>query len=244
MLTDEYGVDTYPWERQREETPKSFEAFVMYRDLGYKRTLRKVILALYGIDERVYERNGEHAGKARTVERWSSKYHWTARVEEYDRWLDKQTQADHLEAVRAMRVRHAQISSIAAAKMATYLNGLDDVKLSRMTPDQAMRMFDIAAKNERIARGVPDRIVAVTDKDGNSVKQDIEVTSQSLERKFEAFLSSRDPGNTIESGEPPERLAEIAQAIAEDVASHPWPADDAEDPYAGPTTDFDPNEEQ
>ena len=64
-----------PWERQKGESEKAFEAFVTYRDMGEKRTLTAV---------------AEKLQKSGTlIRRWKSTWDWAERVRAYDNELTK-----------------------------------------------------------------------------------------------------------------------------------------------------------
>lgn len=63
-----------------DETPKAFDAFRIYRDMGKIRTLDKVVLELH---------------KSKTlIARWSTKYNWTERIFFYD--LDQETETRNI----------------------------------------------------------------------------------------------------------------------------------------------------
>ena len=65
-----------PWERQKGESEKAFEAFVTYRDMGEKRTLTAV---------------AEKLQKSGTlIRRWKSTWDWAERVRAYDNELEKE----------------------------------------------------------------------------------------------------------------------------------------------------------
>lgn len=226
MAADKYGTSRYPWERTEGETSNNYAAFLTYRDQGPRRTLRKAAMIHFNVEEADYDPMG---GGIRTLQKWSSEFRWVARSEEYDDWLRHLEDAKDIEDIKAMRTRHATISTIMQNKVAIYLNTLDDAKLARMSPDSAMRLLDLAIKNERLARGVPDSITGITNAEGGPVE--VEVSETELERKFAAFMLSRDPGNDIERGEPngadeveDDILAESIRIKAE-TAEGDWPAE-------------------
>lgn len=71
------------WDRWPGETPKPWQAFTIYRDMGLDRSGAKV---------------GDKLGKSSTlIERWSSRYRWVARVELFDAFVDKSNQASVME---------------------------------------------------------------------------------------------------------------------------------------------------
>lgn len=196
---DRYGLSDLPWERRSDEGTKAFAAFIVYRDLGPRRTLRQAALAHY----QIAEDDLKASSKKRVVEGWSSRHQWRARAEEWDNYVRHETEEKELKAIADMRVRHASLMTVMQSKMVTYLNGLTDDVIKRMSPDVAMRALDLAIKNERIARGVPDTVTALTNVHGGPVQhQEQAVTDESLERKLRAWYASRNPENTLEKGEP------------------------------------------
>ena len=71
------------WDRWPGETPKPWQAFAIYRDMGLDRSGAKV---------------GDKLGKSSTlIERWSSKFRWVSRVQLFDEFVDKSNQASVIE---------------------------------------------------------------------------------------------------------------------------------------------------
>jgi len=69
----------YPWDRQKSETRKAFEAFLCYRDMG---DARRLVLV------------GEKLGKSEALmERWSCKWGWVDRVAAYEEGV--RAEAEH-----------------------------------------------------------------------------------------------------------------------------------------------------
>lgn len=130
------GNTPEPWERQPEETPKAFEAFCVYRDLGPERSIAKA---------------GKQLGKNRvTLEQWSSKYEWVKRCTAWDTEQDRIARQDQQKEIKKMRKRHAGIAAAMLVKAATALQRLPDDEISA---SEISRMVDVASKLERISRG-------------------------------------------------------------------------------------------
>lgn len=201
-MTDEYGFSDYPWSPQEGETSTAYAAFIAYRDLGPRRTMRAAAAKFYPDDFESPEDVDPKSGKVRNFERWSSRWRWVARCEEWDTFLQKQADADEVQAVKDMRARHVNMMTVMQSKAVQYLNTITEEDLRRMTPDTAMRMLDLAIKNERLARNVPDTIQAQTDVNGGPVQATVEISVEALERRFDAWKAAHDPNNVIEKGEP------------------------------------------
>lgn len=127
-----------PWERQKGESQKAFEAFACYRDLGPKRSIAKVAQKL---------------GKSTAlIARWSARWDWVARAEAWDREQDRLRRESQLEAIKRMNEQHALIASAFLQKLVERLRTVNPMEL----PAAAMpRWFETAVKVERLARGEP-----------------------------------------------------------------------------------------
>lgn len=89
--------ETKPWERQDKEGEKPFEAFVIYRDMGEKRTLQAV---------------ADKLRKSYTlIRRWKDTWAWEDRVRAYDNNLQKEAHAEAVKKARKMADRHIGICS-------------------------------------------------------------------------------------------------------------------------------------
>ena len=65
------------WDRQPNESPKAFEAFATYRDMGYQRSLAAV---------------GWRLHKSRSLlSRWSAAHGWVKRVAAWDAYNDRES---------------------------------------------------------------------------------------------------------------------------------------------------------
>lgn len=96
--------ETEPWERQPDETPAKYNAFVVYRDLGHepegerkqKRTLRKT---------------ADIVGKNEvTINKWAHEFDWKERAREYDNELQRIKLAAKKDEIVAMQKRHMKVA--------------------------------------------------------------------------------------------------------------------------------------
>jgi len=82
-----------PWQRQKGESSKAFNAFCEYRDMGKKRTIAKV---------------AEKLGKSvKNYEHMSRRNHWVVRARAYDNHTQRAHVEERVEAIRDMEKRHA-----------------------------------------------------------------------------------------------------------------------------------------
>lgn len=125
-----------PWERQDNETPKQFEAFKIYRDMGEERSLTKV---------------AQQLKKSTTLMgRWSGINNWVERCAAWDAEQDRLLRQQQLKDIKNMRKRHADIATAMIMKAAKALKKIKDDEIK---PQDVSRMVEVASKLERISRG-------------------------------------------------------------------------------------------
>lgn len=85
-----------PWERQKGESEKAYEAFTTYRDMGAKRSVSAV---------------SERLSKSRQlISRWKSTWSWDERCREWDNQLQREAKKAAAEELRKMSQRHVKIA--------------------------------------------------------------------------------------------------------------------------------------
>lgn len=134
-----------PWEMQSTDTPKSWEAFVVYRDME-KRSLAKV---------------ADKLGKSiKLIERWSQKHNWVERVAAWDEEKDRLIRIELTKDIGAMRKRHADLAAAMLVKAARAMQKIpdDEIKASDIS-----RMIETATKLERISKGDVGEVVEERD---------------------------------------------------------------------------------
>ena len=133
------------WERQFNESRKAFEAFVVYRDMGHARSQVKVAREL---------------GKsAQLIARWSAKWSWVSRIEE---WIDEQDRENRLSqenAIKEMNERQATAGSLMLTRVYQALQGMSESDIAKFNPNQLARLSEASVKLERPARGEPTEIL-------------------------------------------------------------------------------------
>jgi hypothetical protein len=110
------------WERMTGES--TFGSFIVYRDLGPERNLRRV---------------GRELGKSRqAIEKLSHRWNWVERALAYDDHLDRQALATVEKEYRRMALRHA--------KLGARLQGYGDKEIARMEDEGKELDADTARK--------------------------------------------------------------------------------------------------
>ena len=122
-----------PWERQKGETEQAFEAFVIYRDLGLKRSNHEVCQRL--------------SKSRQLISRWKSRYEWDERVRAYDNEMERQAHAEAVKNLKDMTKRHTKI---AVQMQKEALGALEE----HMTPRDIKEYIKIATELERLNRSV------------------------------------------------------------------------------------------
>lgn len=131
-----------PWERQDKETPKQFEAFVVYRDMGEERSLQKVANQL--------------AKSRQLLTRWSSANNWVERCTEWDREQDRISRQEQIKSIKKMRERHAKLAEAGLVKAAQALAKMNPEDFK---PADIPKFFEACSKLERISRGDTSEVI-------------------------------------------------------------------------------------
>lgn len=97
------------WEKQHEETPKSYAAFTKYRDLGPTRSLAKAAAIFYGMPVET----GAKPHQVRQLAEWSRANRWVQRVAAWDVEEDRKLRVE-----RAQQAKDARERAIRGAQLA------------------------------------------------------------------------------------------------------------------------------
>ena len=128
------------WETRLEaESPKAFKAFCMFRNMGYKRSI-KACLELHEIDPKKYG----------SWSRYARLFHWNERAALYDEYVAKETERELI----AERVERKK-------RQIEMLNGFDELVQKRiqtlkpedLNADGAMDLLERSAKLDSFITG-------------------------------------------------------------------------------------------
>lgn len=125
-----------PWERQKSESAKAYEAFSLYRDMGASRSIAKVA-------EKLQKSN-------QLLGRWSRNNKWVDRVAAWDAEQDRIARQAQTAEIKRMRKRHADLATAMLVKASKALKNLPEEEINGMT---ISKMVETASKLERISRG-------------------------------------------------------------------------------------------
>ena len=121
-----------PWDRQKGEGARAFEAFLVYLQMGPERSVRAVAQKL----SKSYTLAG----------RWSSTYHWVERCRAWDNYLQQEAKKAAVAEVRRMNQRHAKMAS---AIQATAMQALQEMGTSMVKPKNFASVVKLATDLER-----------------------------------------------------------------------------------------------
>jgi len=139
------------WDQLSGETARVFQAFVVYRELGPRRSLRDAAQKFY------YPKEPDHPASRTQVARfqeWSAKHEWVRRCNEYDTYLAQAATQARLDEIENMNARQSSIGVQLQYRGFEKLQGVD---LSSLSPTEALRWVLEGARIERLARGEATR---------------------------------------------------------------------------------------
>lgn len=146
------------WEKQEYETPKQYEYFCAYRDMGLDRSLKK-LQAQYG----------KPISFLKACEKYSVNNHWQVRCNAYQEYLDKIQREENEREIIEMNKRHIQQSLMLQKKI---IDKMKDASPKELKLGDCARILETTVRIERMARGCDSGRIMVEQSGTVSVKQD------------------------------------------------------------------------
>ena len=162
------------WDRLLGESSKAYHHFCIYRDMGASRSLRQMA----GIPGCTSVR--------RQLNRWSSRWRWVERCQQYDDYLEYQLRAQQEKERREMSKRHAKIAMLGQSIL---VKGMEELLAKvqngehNLAPAELARLMDVSVKVERLARGESTDIHEAVGPGGGPVRLEQQITIRNIERK-------------------------------------------------------------
>jgi hypothetical protein len=166
--------EKHAWDRLSGESSKAYHHFCIYRDMGASRSLRQMA-AIPGC-----------TSVRRQLNRWSSRWRWVERCQQYDDYLEYQIRAQQEKERREMSKRHAKIAMLGQNIL---VKGMEELLAKvqsgqhNLAPAELARLMDVSVKVERLARGESTDIHEAVGPGGGPVKFDQQITLRSIEEK-------------------------------------------------------------
>jgi hypothetical protein len=165
-------IELQPWDRQPNESSKSYQAFCAYRDAGPQRSRRKLVA------------EGKTAARLRQLMNWCSRHGWVARAEAYDDYTERLLRFENERDRRNMLRRHANVAvlgqSVAITALQRILNEMNEDPTRKLTPRDAGFLLDIGVRVERLSRGEPSEIAEL----GSSAYRPLRISLEQQAREI------------------------------------------------------------
>lgn len=182
-----------PWDRLTDESSKAYAHFCLYRDMGLSRSLR----AVENVD-------GCTSGY-RQLGRWSSKWRWVERCQDYDDHLQRQDRLRQEKERKDMLTRHGKIAVLGQNLVVKGIEKLiADVEHGKrdLSAADASRLLDVAVKIERLSRGEPTEISELGGSDEHPIRVSVEERArQAVERVLGIADHDKTDSGTAERNE-------------------------------------------
>ena len=138
-----YTNSTAPWERQKGESEKAYEAFSLYLKLGAERTISAVVKELK---------------KSRSlIDRWKDRWDWEERVREYDNDTERKAKKEAEKGLREMYM--LDVEAMSPKDIKEYIKIATD--LERLNRTMSAGKADEAAQN---TESIADMITSAYEK--------------------------------------------------------------------------------
>lgn len=165
-----------PWSRQPDEPDRAYEAFTVYRDLGFQRSMSKVQELLS---------DASHS----TLDTWSKRWRWQERVSAWDASIEEEYRAQLVKDRRDMAKNHMKLARSIQNKLVTRLNNMTDAEIAKITVPQIAQLLDVASKVERQALGAPD-VIHEHIGDGGPIRHEQVAPTDAVRQAAHDFLTA------------------------------------------------------
>jgi hypothetical protein len=204
----DHPKDRKPWDRLPGEGEKPYKAFLRYRDLGEKRSVRRAVNA------KDLPKKGQNPYWHWWYE-WSQKWKWRDRVQAWDDWRDALAQKEADQPAAELAIEEAE-ERIATRRLQTE-QGRRAGKLAKRLGDQIQRVLEAGPIEELgISRYKAVMIRQTVDEEGRPVLQRTETQRQSIMELAPTMMSFLLDGQRlarIAQDEPTEVVQNIGDAV-------------------------------
>lgn len=152
------------WERLDGETPRAYDRFCIYRDMGVQRSIDGV------------GRQLGHKSATGQISLWSREYAWYKRAQAYDAYLEHQARIAHEQEIMEARRQWARDAEVIRQKS---MDRVQDPFSPTFTAIEAVTAWEKASKQWREAMGVPSvdkvdkKVVEISGPNGSTIALDV-----------------------------------------------------------------------
>lgn len=153
-----------PWQKMDSEPPHTYEAFLLYRDMGMSTRTYKAVAELVDVTPM-------------SITRWAADYNWNMRIVAWDEYRERIYTAAVIERTREMAEKHAEVAAKGIAALSTAFEAIihrmeDDPEgfMGELSEKSASQLLSLAKSSaqvlpnlmsaERLSRGLPTELSA------------------------------------------------------------------------------------
>lgn len=139
------------------ESPKAYQAYLDYRDMGVGRSLAKL-----------NQHYGNKPSYVRQLQRWSADFDWQSRIKQFEQEQAEERVAKLQAELDEMNERHVRLAIEQQEKATKQIADLIEAKA--FGSQAVVQLLKLATDLERLARGAPTEREEITGKDGSPVQ--------------------------------------------------------------------------
>lgn len=155
-----FNTDREIWRQQDHETPKQYQRFIHFCELGRLRSLTEINKTLTGFGDKI------EYGTLRTL---SSLYRWPERALAWDQHQDDLDIERIIQARREKDERHIRVASALIGKA---LTALREINIEDIDASNIAKWIKLATDLENQVLGEPQRTISVTGPAGGPIAVD------------------------------------------------------------------------
>lgn len=135
------------WDQQLKESSRAFAVFLVYRDLGLRRSCSSTAKQM-------------KMNRSAVIE-LSKRHNWQKRVRAWDAHVDKITQEDQIEAIKAMKKRQISLAlkaqKVAEQGLEKLIKQIEIDDISQIRAIDLSKLLDTGCRLERLNRNEPEQ---------------------------------------------------------------------------------------
>jgi hypothetical protein len=199
MQVEEVAVA--PGARLPGEPAKAWFSFLRFRDQGPLRTMDEVARQLAAARGRP-SLTGRKARATGRLRAWARRWRWHERAAQWDDHRDALFRDSLDKAIREMGERQAAVAVAFQTRVAERLAAMSEDDVAKLTPGVLIQWFSVAARLERLARGLPGHTLVMRSTEevsGPAVSEDDAPTIVVMHEPFDNDEEAPGPESTTAS---------------------------------------------